>query len=101
MHFLYCSQLHNDNILLFTDGMANEGFTESDELIREIQKKKQLVRQECRYPEDYCVKIATLGNPVVFLLQECLDKPTDLSCLLKPTTRHAVDNVYPFDQKRT
>lgn len=59
---LNCSQLHNDNILLFTDGMANEGFTDSDELIREIQKKKQLVRQECRYPEDYSIKIATLGQ---------------------------------------
>ena len=65
----YSSQLHNDNILLFTDGMANEGFTEAEELIREIQKKKQLVRQECRYPEDYSIKIATLGNVLGVYLQ--------------------------------
>ena len=42
--------------------MANEGFIEAEELIREIQKKKQLVRQECRYPEDYSIKISALGT---------------------------------------
>ncbi len=42
--------------------MANEGFTDPDELIKELHKRTVQIKQECRYPEDYSVKIAALGT---------------------------------------
>ena len=56
------SRYFNDNILLFTDGMANEGMVDSEELIREMEKRIFAVRTECRYNDDYTVKLSTLGT---------------------------------------
>ena len=59
---MFCSRNFNDNILLFTDGMANEGITETNELIREIRKKIKLIREECHFEQDYSIKFATVGT---------------------------------------
>ena len=52
----------NDNILLLTDGMANEGLVECSEVLRDVRKKIQTVRTECLLSEDYTVKISTAGT---------------------------------------
>lgn len=56
------SRYFNDNIVLFTDGMANEGLTESDEVIQEMKRRINAVKIECRYNDDYTIKISTLGT---------------------------------------
>lgn len=49
-------------MLLFTDGMANEGLTDSAELIREIRKRVRTLKEECHFENDYTMKFATLGT---------------------------------------
>jgi hypothetical protein len=56
------SRHFNDNILLFTDGMANEGLTESADLIGEINRRIRTLKDECHFESDYTIKFATLGT---------------------------------------
>ena len=56
------SRCFNDNVLLFTDGMANEGLAESTELIREIRKRIRTLKEECHFENDYTIKFSTLGT---------------------------------------
>ena len=56
------SRYFNDNIVLFTDGMANEGITETDDMIRELRRHMDALREESHFPPDYTIKLATLGT---------------------------------------
>ncbi len=60
--FICFSRYLNDYILLFTDGMANEGITETDEMIRELRKRIASIRTDCQFAEDYTIKISTMGT---------------------------------------
>ena len=42
--------------------MANEGITESDEMVRELRKRVDSIRTECQFADDYSIKISTLGT---------------------------------------
>ena len=59
---LFSSRYFNDNVVLFTDGMANEGITETDEMVRELRKHIETLREESHFESDYQVKLATLGT---------------------------------------
>lgn len=56
------SRNFNDSILIFTDGMSNEGITNSEEIIREIRKKMKTIKEECHYGSDYAIRFSTLGT---------------------------------------
>ncbi|ESO10795.1 hypothetical protein HELRODRAFT_167294 [Helobdella robusta] len=56
----------NDNILLFSDGMPNEGILDREDLKREIRKRIRRVQQECHYDPDYTIKISTAGTSGFF-----------------------------------
>ena len=60
----YCSRTFDDNVILFTDGMANEGISDSAELLGEISKRVDvgLLREECHFESDYVIKFSTLGT---------------------------------------
>ena len=60
--FVRCSRTFDDNVILFTDGMANEGISESSELLMEIRRRVDLLRDECHFSGDYVVKFSTLGT---------------------------------------
>ncbi|ELT98426.1 hypothetical protein CAPTEDRAFT_224679 [Capitella teleta] len=52
----------DDNIVLFTDGMANEGLIESSSMIEAIRRKINLLKDDCHYEKDYHVKISAMGT---------------------------------------
>ena len=56
------SHFYNDNVILFTDGMANEGFTETEILTEEMISHINSVKEECQFDDDYTVKLSTLGT---------------------------------------
>jgi len=57
-----CSRAFDDNIILFTDGMANEGVADSTELLSEIERRTETLKEDCHFDDDYVIKIATLGT---------------------------------------
>ena len=59
---LSCSRAFDDNVILFTDGMANEGISDSTELLSEMTKRIDVLREECRFESDYVIKFSTLGT---------------------------------------
>ncbi len=60
--YLFYSRYYNDNVLLFTDGMANEGYTETEDMIRELRKSIRSLKKDNKFSEDYTVKLTTLGT---------------------------------------
>jgi len=56
------SRTFDDNVILFTDGMANEGLAESTELVAEIERRVDALRDDCHFAADYAVKFSTLGT---------------------------------------
>lgn len=60
--FTLFSPHFDDNIILFTDGMANEGVTDTWDLVKEVQKRIQGLKKEHRYPDDYGIRLCTLGT---------------------------------------
>lgn len=62
LYSLFFSRYFNDNVVLFTDGMANEGLTETDEVIRELNKSIESLRVESHFDKDYHIKLAALGT---------------------------------------
>jgi len=56
------SRTFDDNVILFTDGMANEGVADSTELLAEIRRRVDALRDECHFDDDYTVKFSTLGT---------------------------------------
>jgi len=49
-------------VVVFTDGMANEGVTDSAALVSEIRRRVDALRADCHFAADYAVNIATLGT---------------------------------------
>ena len=49
-------------MILFTDGMANEGISDSSEMLSEITRRVDSLREECHFEPDYVVKFSTLGT---------------------------------------
>ncbi|KAK2169337.1 hypothetical protein LSH36_11g12001 [Paralvinella palmiformis] len=56
------SRYFDDNIILFTDGMANEGIVETDEMVAEVRKRMKDLKEECHFERDYTIKICTMGT---------------------------------------
>ena len=52
----------DDNIFLFTDGMANEGLTDSESIISYMHRRTQELKEEYYYPDGYSIRIATMGT---------------------------------------
>jgi len=42
--------------------MANEGISDSVELLAEISKRVDVLREECHFEPDYVIKFSTLGT---------------------------------------
>ena len=80
MLFILFSRFYNDNVILFTDGMANEGLTDTDTLTEEMNNHIDVVKDECQFDDDYTIKLATLGtggfypgNPLVWRIGRASD----------------------------
>ena len=56
------SRTFADSVVVFTDGMANEGVTDSAALVSEIRRRVDALRADCHFAADYAVNIATLGT---------------------------------------
>lgn len=61
-NFCLFSRYFDDNIVLFTDGMANEGVIDTDDMIKEIRKRVHALKEECHFERDYAIKLCTLGT---------------------------------------
>lgn len=42
--------------------MANEGVTESEDVIKEIRRRIKVIREECHFENDYVIKFSSLGT---------------------------------------
>ncbi len=57
-----CRRFFDDNLLIFTDGMSNEGVRDTTSIVSEMRRAIAAIRLDCHFEDDYTVRVSAVGT---------------------------------------